>query len=72
MFRPFTTVKVVSYNCQQQPHHTVLVENVLTNIANSIYPDQTDRIVSVGSVSMLIESVLSTEWQCLKINWHVH
>ena len=48
------------------PHHTVLIENVLTNIANSIYPDQTDRFVSVGSVSTLIESVLSTEWQCLK------
>ena len=30
------------------------------------YPDQTDRIVSVGSVSTMIESVLSTEWQCLK------
>ena len=39
---------------------------MLTNKANIIYPDQTDRIVSVGSVSMLIESVLSTEWQCLK------
>ena len=36
--------------------------NVLTNIANSICPDQTDHIVSVGSVSTLIESVLSTEW----------
>ena len=40
---------------------------MLKNIANSIYPDQTDHIVSVGSVSMLIESVLSTELQCLKI-----
>ena len=40
------------------PWHTVLVENVLTNIANSIYTDQTDRIVSVGSVPTLIESVL--------------
>ena len=37
-----------------------------TNIANSIYPDQTDRIESVGYVSTLIESILSTEWQCLK------
>ena len=45
-------------------HHAVLVENVLTNIANCIYPDQTDRIRSVGSVSTLIESILSTEWQC--------
>ena len=43
-----------------------LVENVLKNIANSIYPDQTDRIRSVGYVSTLIESILSTEWQCLK------
>ena len=42
------------------------IENVLTHIANSIYQDQTDRIVSVGSVSTVIESVLSTEWQCLK------
>ena len=31
--------------------------NVLRNIANSIYPDQTDR---VGSVSTLIEPILST------------
>ena len=29
-------------------------------------PDQTDRIGSVGYVSTLIESILSTEWQCLK------
>ena len=38
-----------------------------TNIANSVYPDQTDRIGSVGYVSALIESILSTEWRCLKI-----
>ena len=44
-----------------------LVENVLTNLANSVYPDQTDHIGSVGYVSTLIESILSTEWQCLKI-----
>ena len=44
----------------------VLVVNVLTNIANSIYPDQTDHIGSVGSGSTLIKSILSTEWQCLK------
>ena len=31
-----------------------------------IYLEQTDRIGSVGSGSTLIESVLSTEWQCLK------
>ena len=38
--------------------------NVLTNIANSIYPDQfqTDRIGSVGSGSTLIELILSTKW----------
>ena len=35
--------------------------------AAPIYPDQTDRIGSVGSGSALIESILSTEWQCLKI-----
>ena len=29
-------------------------------------PDQTGRIRSVGSVSTLIESILSTEWQRLK------
>ena len=29
--------------------------NVLTNIANSIYLDQTDRIGSVGYVSTLID-----------------
>ena len=40
--------------------------NVLTNIANSIYPDQTHCIGSVGSVSTLIKSILSTEWQCLE------
>ena len=28
--------------------------------------DQTDRVGSVGYVSTLIESILSTEWQCLK------
>ena len=33
----------------------------LTKIANSIYPDQTDHIGSVGSMSTLSESVLSTE-----------
>ena len=33
---------------------------------NSIYPDQTDLIGSVGYVFTLIESILSTEWQCLK------
>ena len=40
--------------------------NVFTNIAKSIYPHQTGRIRSVGSVSTLIESILSTEWQRLK------
>ena len=35
-------------------------------IAAPIYPEQTDWIGSVGSGSMLIESILSTEWQCLK------
>ena len=35
-------------------------------MANGIYSDQTDRIGSAGSVPTLIESVLSTEWQCLK------
>ena len=45
----------------------IIVENVLTNIANSIYSDQTDRIGSVGYVSTLIEPILSTEWKCLKI-----
>ena len=44
----------------------MLLETVLTNIANTIYPDQTDRIGSVGSVATLIESILSTECQCLK------
>ena len=39
---------------------------MLTNIANSIYLDQTDRIGSVGSGSRLIESILSSEWQCFK------
>ena len=38
-----------------------------TNIANSVHPDQTDRIGSVGYVSTLIESILSTEWLSLKI-----
>ena len=32
-----------------------------------MYPDQTDRIGSVGFVSALIEPILLTEWQCLKI-----
>ena len=39
----------------------------LTNKANSIYMGQADSIGSVGYVSPLIESILSTEWQCLKI-----
>ena len=43
-----------------------LVEYAFTNIANSVYPDQTDRFGSIGYVSTLIESILSTEWQCLK------
>ena len=60
MFRSFTTVRVAL-----QTILAVLVENVLTNIANSIYPDQTDHIGSIGSVSTLIEPILSTEWQCL-------
>ena len=34
--------------------------------AAPIYPDQIDRIGSVGSGSTLIESILSTEWKCLK------
>ena len=42
------------------------VANVLIHIANSIYPDQTDRIGTVEYVSTLIESILSNEWQCLK------
>ena len=66
MFRPFTTVKVIFIKCPKYPHHAVLVENILTNIANSIDLDQIDRIGSVGSVSTLIESVRSNEWQCLK------
>ena len=67
LFRPFTTVKVFFMKL----YHAVSVENVLTNIASSVYPNQTDRIGSDGYVSTLIESILSTEWQCLKINWHV-
>ena len=34
--------------------------------AAPIYPEQTDRIGSVGSGSTLTESILSTEWQCLE------
>ena len=34
--------------------------------AAPIYPEQTGHIGSVGSDSTLIESILSTEWQCLK------
>ena len=34
--------------------------------AAPIYPDHTDHIGSVGSGSTLIESILSTEWQCFK------
>ena len=67
MFRPSTTVKVVFMKLSIIATSRCLVENVLTNIANSIYPDQTNRIGSVGYVSRLIESILSTEWQCLKI-----
>ena len=60
MFRPFSTLKVVFIKLSIM----VTVENVHTNITNSIYPDQTDRIGLVGYVSTLIESILSTEWQC--------
>ena len=67
MFRPFTSVKVVFMKLSIIATSRCFVENILTNIANSIYPDQTDRIGSVGYVSTLIESILSTEWQCLKI-----
>ena len=35
--------------------------------AAPIYTEHTDRIGSVGSGSTLIESILSTEWECLKI-----
>ena len=34
--------------------------------AASIYPEQTDRVGSVGSGSTLIEYILSTEWKCLE------
>ena len=68
MFRLFTTVKCVFMKLSiMATSRCFFVENVLTNIANSIYPDQTDRIGSVGYVSTLIDSTLSTEWQCLKI-----
>ena len=72
MFRPFTIVKVVfiklSIIATSRVFFTekILADNVLTNIANSIYPDQTDPIGPVEYVSTLIESILSTEWQCLK------
>ena len=67
MFRPFATVKVVFMKLSIIVTSRCFSRNVLTNIANSIYLDQTDRIGSVGYVSTLIESILSTEWQCLKI-----
>ena len=35
--------------------------------AAPIYMEQTNSIGSVGSGSTLIESILSTEWQCLKM-----
>ena len=37
-----------------------------TKYTNKICLNKTDRIGSVGYVSALIESILSTEWQCLK------
>ena len=64
MFRPFTIVKVVfiklSIIATSRVFFTekILADNVLTNIANSIYPDQTDPIGPVGYVSTLIESIL--------------
>ena len=44
----------------------VMVERLFLTVPRG-NPDQTDRIGSVGYVSILIESILSTEWQCLKI-----
>ena len=45
------------------PDLSVTIERMYVN---SIYPDQTDRIGSVGCVSTLTKSILSTEWQYLK------
>ena len=66
MFWPFTTVKVVFIKPSRIATTRCFSRNSLTNIANSIYLDQTDHIGSVGYMSTLIESILSTEWLCLK------
>ena len=62
MFRPFTTVNFVFIKVS-----IIAISHRFIHIANSIDLDQIDRIGSVGSVSTLIESVHSNEWQCLKI-----
>ena len=60
MFRPFTAVRVIFIKLSIIAKSRRFSRNVRTNIANSIYPDQTDRIGSVGSMSTLIESTIST------------
>ena len=60
MFRPLTIKLAIIATLR------VIVQNALTNLANSIYQNQTDHIGSVGSVSTLIESRLWNEWQWLK------
>ena len=67
MFRPFTTVKVVFIKLSIIATSRCFSRKCPYKHSNSIYSDQTDRIGSVGYVSTLIEPILSTEWQCLKI-----
>ena len=67
LFRPFTTVKVVFMKLSIIDTSRCFSRKCPYKHSKQCYPDQTDRIGSVGYVSTLIESILSTEWQCLKI-----
>ena len=66
MFRPSTTVKVVFMKLSIIATSCYFSRKYPYKHSNSIYPDQTDFVGSIGYVSKLIESLLSTEWQCLK------
>ena len=66
MFRPFTTVKVVFIRLSIIATSRCFSRKCPYKHSKEYSPDQTDRIESVGYMSTLIESILSSEWQCLK------
>ena len=66
MFRQFTTVKVVFIKLSIVATSHCFSRKCPYKYSKQYLPGSNFRIVSVGSVSTLIESVLSNEWQFLK------